>query len=138
MPTKHWNHSTAFQQLESCAYTCEGGALENNAAYVWLKNAAAVGPEFWPGQGVWYEVEATVSGVKLNKWAHFYIIGCDMASDTERRFWTFTLSNDPPAPYHYGEVSFRNVPGNKLRLANPAEDNRDAKCDARKPNHADT
>ena len=29
---------------------------------------------------------------------HFYIVGCQMESDTEVRYWTYTITNDPPAP----------------------------------------
>jgi hypothetical protein len=42
-----------------------------------------------------------------------------MSSDTERRLWSYSLSNDPPAPWHYGEVQFSNVPEGKLKLEKP-------------------
>jgi hypothetical protein len=118
-PTKHWSMAAAIEQIEKCAFACEGGDLANNDAWRWLVGAAKVGPEFWPGQGVWFEVTAEAGGVKLNQWAHFYIVGCSMCSDSERRFWTYNLSHDPPSPYHYGTVHFTAIHGNKLRLDNP-------------------
>jgi len=58
-------------------------------------------------------------GIKLDQWVHFYIVGCSMQSDTERRYWTYSLSYDPPQPYHYGKTHFTNVRGDKLRLEKP-------------------
>lgn len=120
MTGKHWSIATALEQIDKCAFECEGGPLANNTAYIWLKDAAQVGPEFWPGQGVWFEVVAEVGGIKLGKWAHFYIVGCSMSSDNNSRYWEYTLSNDPPGPWHYGKVFAQGVRGDKLRLENPA------------------
>lgn len=39
-PTE-WTVATAFEQLEKCRYACEGGPLENNVAYRWLKGKIA-------------------------------------------------------------------------------------------------
>lgn len=39
-PTE-WTVATAFEQLEKCRYACEGGPLENNVAYRWLKRDLA-------------------------------------------------------------------------------------------------
>lgn len=39
-PTE-WTVASAFEQLEKCRYACEGGPLENNAAYRWLKDDLA-------------------------------------------------------------------------------------------------
>jgi hypothetical protein len=36
-----WTYETAFEQLERCDFECEGGPLENNAAYIWLKGELA-------------------------------------------------------------------------------------------------
>lgn len=33
-----WTYETALDQLERCDFECEGGPLENNAAFIWLKN----------------------------------------------------------------------------------------------------
>ena len=90
-----------------------------NDAFIWLKAAAKVGPEFLPGQGVYYEVVADANGVKLQQWVFFYVVGCAMDSGTEDRFWTYSLSYDPPAPYHYGKVHFSGIRADKLRLSAP-------------------
>ena len=120
---KHWSMDTALEQIRKCAFECEGGPLANNVAWQWLEGAAKVGPLFWPGQGVWYLVPAkSVTGKDLSAYEHFYIVGCEMSSDNERRLWTYILSQDPPAPYHYGTFHFRNVPENDLRLENPEYD----------------
>jgi len=119
-PTQYRNLAKVVAQLESCGFECEAGPLRLNDAFLWLKDASKIGPEFWPGQGVFYEVEAEVAGETLRKWAHFYIVGCRMSSDAEKRFWLYDLSNDPPRPYHYGKVQFRGIKGNLLRLEMPS------------------
>lgn len=118
--SKHWNVATAIEQIEKCGFECEGGPLANNVAYQWLRKALLeVGPKFLPGQGVWFEVTATAGDVALSQWVHFYIVGVAMSSDTERRLWTYSLSYDPPAPWHYGKVHFTGVAESKLRLDRP-------------------
>lgn len=119
-PLKLWNAETAIEQLKSCAYSCEGGPLQNNDAFIYLEEALKRGPKYLPGQGVWFEVCAEANGVKLNQWVHFYIVGVTMDSDTERRLWTYSLSFDPPAPYHYGKTHFTGVDEKRLRLEKPA------------------
>lgn len=119
LPIKHWNLATCAEQLANCAFECEGGKLEVSDAFIWLRQASVVGPEFLPGQGVFFQVEAECNGCKLAQWVHFYIVGCHMASDTERRYWTYELSYDPPAPWHYGSVQFTNIRGDRLRLDKP-------------------
>ena len=116
---KHWSIATALEQIKSCGFECEAGPLENNAAWQWLTKAAEVGPEFWPGQGVWFLVDAKAGGVTLMQWVHFYIVGCKMTSDTERRLWEYSLSYDPPAPWHYGTTHFTGISGRKLFLEKP-------------------
>ena len=119
MSDKHWSIKTAIEQIESCSFECEAGPLANNVGWRWLIAAAKVGPEFWPGQGVWFEIEAEAAGKILRQWVHFYIVGCRMESGTDDRFWTYSLSYDPPAPWHYGTVHFHGVRGEKLRLEKP-------------------
>lgn len=116
---KHWSMATALEQIDKCDFACEAGPLSKNVAYQWLVGAAKVGPQFWPGQGVYYEVTGEVNGTKLSKWAHFYIVGCHMDSDNDNRYWVYALSNDPPAPYHYGSVQYRSIKADKLRLVSP-------------------
>lgn len=105
MDEKHWSIKTALEQINKCDFECEGGPLKNNVAYQWLVGAAKVGPEFWPGQGVWFEIEAEAVGKKLRQWVHFYIVGCQMDSGTDCRYWTYSLSYDPPAPWHHGTMA---------------------------------
>ncbi|MBA8904853.1 hypothetical protein [Aminobacter ciceronei] len=118
-PVKHWSMATAIEQVEKCAFECEGGPLANNDAWRWLVGAAKIGPEFWPGQGVFFEITAEASGKTLKQWVHFYIVGCHMDSDTDRRYWTYDLSYDPPAPWHYGTVHVQRIRGDRLRLEKP-------------------
>ena len=120
-PVRHWSMETALAQIQKCDFECEGGPLRNNDAWRWLVNVAKEGPEFWPGQGVWFEVEASAAGKKLTQWVHFYIVGCGMQSDTEKRYWVYALSYDPPAPWHYGTVHFPAIRGDRLRLERPAQ-----------------
>lgn len=121
-PVKHWSMKTAIEQIAKCGFECEGGPLANNDAWRWLVDAAEVGPEFWPGQGVYFEVVAETAGIEIKQWRHFYIVGAEMGSDTERRFWRYTLSDDVPSPWHYGKVSFIGIRGDKLRLEKPKPD----------------
>jgi len=111
--------ATAIEQIAKCGFECEAGPLANNVGWQWLTAAAKVGPEFWPGQGVWFEVEATAAGKTLKQFVNFYIVGCHMDANTESRFWTYDLSYDPPAPRHYGEVHFRKINGSKLHITKP-------------------
>ena len=116
-PKNHWSLKGCISQLEACKFECVGGALENNDAFTWLKELSKrTRLEFLPGQGVFFDVEAEVNGVKLSKRSHFYIVGCRLTSDTEKIYCVYDLSNDPPGPYHYGEVQYRNVPADKLHL----------------------
>jgi hypothetical protein len=119
MTSRHWSVRTALEQISACGFECEAGPLTNNAGWQWLEGAAKVGPEFWPGQGAWFQVQATAAGKTLTEWVHFYIVGCQMSSDTERRLWLYDLSYDPPGPWHYGETHFRGVSGDKLSLVKP-------------------
>ena len=116
-PKKHWNLKTCISQLEYCGYGCEAGSMVMNDAFIWLKELSKrTGIDFLPGQGVFFDVEAEVNGIKLSKRSHFYIVGCRLTSDTEKIYCVYDLSNDPPGPYHYGEVQYRNVPADKLHL----------------------
>lgn len=119
-PVKYWTMKSAIEQIEKCGFECEGGPLANNDAWRWLVAASKIGPEFWPGQGVFFEIEAEAAGKKLRQWMHFYIVGVHMTSDTERRYWLYDLSYDPPAPYHYGETHFTRIRGDRLKIEKPA------------------
>jgi hypothetical protein len=106
---------SAIEQHQKCAFECDGGPIDNNDAWRWLVRAANVGPEFWPGQGVWFEVNATVAGMMLSDWRPFTVVGCVMSSNSNARCWTYSLSNDPPEAYHFGKTQFAGVNADKLR-----------------------
>lgn len=116
---RHWSIKTAIEQIEKCDFACEAGPLANNLGWQWLLAASKVGPEFMPGQGVWFEIEAEAAGKKLKQWVHFFIVGCTMTSSTDNRYWTYALSYDPPAPWHYGTVHFCGIRSDRLRLEKP-------------------
>ena len=119
-PVKHWSMKTALEQIAKCNFECEGGRIENNDAWRWLDGASKVGPEFWPGQGVFFEIAAEAAGKTLTQWVHFFIVGCHMEASSEDRYWSYDLSYDPPRPWHYGTTHFQRVRGDKLKLENPA------------------
>lgn len=119
MSDKHWSMKTALEQITKCDFKCESGPLSGNIAWQWLLQTAKVGPEFLPGQGVFYEVKAEAGGATLSKWIHYYVVGCHMDSDNNDRYWVYHLSNNPPGPYHYGTVHHKSVRADKLRLKLP-------------------
>ena len=119
---KNWTVRDAVEQINSCNFACEAGPLAQNTAWQFLEAALRVGPEFWPGQCVYYEVTATSMGQTLKQWHRFYIVGIDMDADTETRFWRYALSSDPPAPYHYGTIAANRIKASKLRLEPPKEE----------------
>lgn len=103
-PTKHWNRDTALDQILACQFTCEAGPLERNVAFEWLRKVLLIGPKYLPGQGVWYEVRADSPSGPISAWRHFYVVSVAMDSTADARVWRYGLSNDPPAPYHYGTI----------------------------------
>lgn len=114
-----WSVPTALMQIVDCEFACEAGPLSNSVAWEWLKNALKDGPKYLMGQTVWHEVQAEVADQLLTKWVGFTVVGCQMSSDTERVTWTYDLSRDPPAPYHYGKTHFSRVSETKLLAGNP-------------------
>lgn len=117
--TGRWTLDDALAQIEKCGFECEGGPIENNVAFRWLRNVQRVAPKFLPGQQVFFEVSAEAGGVKMSQWSPFYVVGVIMDSDTEKRFYKYHLSNDPPAPWHYGSVQFSYVSEDSIRLCPP-------------------
>lgn len=110
----------AFDQLEKCGYECQGGPLESNIAYRYLRDhLMSEGPDFLPGQRVWYFVEAEAHGIKMGLWAEFRIAALTVDSTSERRIWKYWLSNDMPGAYHYGSITFQGVSADKLRTSPP-------------------
>ena len=105
----------ALDQIDSCAFECEGGPLANNVGYRWLKGHMTGGPLYCLGQWVNYQVQAKVAGVKVAQTVKFCVVGITMSSDAERRIWNYALSTDPPQPYYHGSgVQFIGVAEGKL------------------------
>lgn len=102
-----WND--ALKQIEYEAHECEAGPITSSAAYQWLQKLLNAGPKFLMGQGVYMEALFQGASGTIKQECHFYIVGIQMDSDTERRTYTYDLSNDPPSPWHYGEVQHRGV-----------------------------
>jgi hypothetical protein len=117
-----WNFADALAQIDDCRFECEAGPLANNVAYGWLRLAAKEGPEFFPGQWVWFEICAEAAGKKLTQCVHFCIVGCHMSASNDRRTWLYDLSYDPIGPWHNGAVHFTRISGDRLRLEKPAGD----------------
>jgi len=115
----------AIEQVEKCDFECEGGPLKLNIGWMALKEAAAAGPEYWPGQSVWFEITAETAGKKLTQWVLFEVVGLHKESSSESAYWTYDLSYDPPSAYHYGTVHFTHINGDRLRLEDPSKAGRD-------------
>lgn len=121
-PNHKWTLKSALEQITSCNFECEAGPLKNNVAWQWLINQAGSGPEFFPGQIVWYKLSATVARKTLSAYHPFTIVGLRMLSDTTGVRWAYDLSNDPPDAYHYGsDIQFPNVPADKLTAYDPTK-----------------
>lgn len=116
MVNRYFDRDTALQQIRSCGFACEAGPIEMNVAFSWLCDALARGPKFLPGQGVLAKVKASAAGLSLEQERHFYVVGVVMDSDTDRRFWKYSLSYDPPQPYHYGTTHLTNVREEDIRI----------------------
>lgn len=94
---------SALKQINACSFQCDGGPLSKNTAWKWLEERLAQGPKFWPGQWVYYLVQAEIQGIMLHKWEHFCITAVFMNSNSDGLTWEYALSTDPPAAYHYGK-----------------------------------
>lgn len=75
-------------------------------------------PKFKLGDTVFYEVTAEIGGVKVSQELAFTIVAVILNSGAERHTFQYSLSIDPPQPYHYGSgVQFLGVDEEKLRKA---------------------
>jgi len=117
--SKLWDFHTAIEQVASCDFECEGGPLANNVAWRWLQKSW---PKYLVGQTVEFEVEGELGGQKLKRWQKYTVVGCSLSADCERQTFIYSLSNDPPQPWHYGSgPQFRDVAERKLRLPVPEQ-----------------
>ena len=114
-----WNRDSALAHIAKCTFSCEGGPLENNVAFAWLKAALEDGPKYLPGQQVWFEVVAEAQSIKLSQWVCLWVCGVSMGSTSERRTWEYALTNDRPDAYHYGATLFTRVAEGALRDEKP-------------------
>lgn len=112
----NWDNHSAVGQVAKCQFECEGGPLANNAAWRWLKERIEDGPRYAMGQVVEMGVSGVVGGVTISQFCLFTVVGIHMSSDTARRTYTYSLSNDPPGPYHYGKTNFTAIAEYALRL----------------------
>ncbi len=121
-PVKEWSTQTAIEQIKKCDFECEGGPLANNDAWRWIVTMAERGPEFWPGQAVWYEVKADVLGVEMRRWAQFKVLSVTAGSDADRRYWVYTITDAlPDAYYPGGKNTVQNLRAASLRATAPTE-----------------
>ena len=114
----NWTPNKIIEQLEKCNFVdAMGHKLEMNDAYDFLKKAITVNaPKFFMNQMVSYEVKyKSAAGDELKQWANYYVVGIHRASDTERIYYNYDLSNDPTQPYHHGTINFRMVHEKFLR-----------------------
>lgn len=100
---------SAVKQVEACGFECEAGSIDKNIGWAFLANHLKAGPKFAMGQRVDYEVVAEVKEIRLSQVLPFTIVGISMGSDTDRRIYSYAISNDPPDAYHYGKVSFSGI-----------------------------
>lgn len=109
---RNWTPNKIIEQLEKCGFVdAMGHKIEMNDAFVFLKKALTIkAPKFFMNQMVSYKVVyKSASGDVLKQWANYYIVGIHRASDTDRVYYTYDLSNDPTQPYHYGQVNHSGV-----------------------------
>lgn len=95
---RNWTPNEIIEQLEKCGFVdAMGNKIEMNDAFVFLKKALTIkAPKFFMNQMVSYEVAyKSASGDVLKQWANYYIVGIHRASDTDRVYYTYDLSNDP-------------------------------------------
>lgn len=114
----NWTPNKIIEQLEKCGFVDEcGHKLEMNSAFSFLKKALTNNaPKFFMSQAVSYEVSyKSAVGDELKQWANYYIVGIHRASDTERIYYEYDLSNDPCQPYHYGTFQFTRIHEKHLR-----------------------
>jgi hypothetical protein len=118
--TKPYTVASALAQIEKCDFECEGGPLTHNTGYLWLKAHLEKGPKFSLGEWVIYQVEAETAGVKISQPVKFCVVSISMGSDSDRRTWSYSLSTDPPQPYHHGSgVQFIGVSEKALQAKEP-------------------
>lgn len=118
----NWAVKTAIEQIEKCAFECQGGPLENNDAWRWLKATLEAGPTLMPGQSVWYEVKAEALGVTMSKWTRFYVLSVRASSSSERREWEYDLITQLPEAYFTGGHVVKNAKLCDIKLSNPDSD----------------
>lgn len=115
----NWAVKTAIEQIEKCAFECQGGPLGNNDAWRWLKATLEAGPTMLPGQSVWYKVKAEALGVTMSKWTRFYVLSVRASSSSERREWEYDLITQLPEAYFTGGHVVRNAKLCDIKLSNP-------------------
>ncbi len=119
-PVKSWTIPTAIAQITKCDFECEGGPLANNDAWRWIVAMAEKGPEFWPGQSVWYEVKTEALGQQFSKWVRFSVYNVYATSDSARRYWEYSITDAlPDAYYSGGKNVIHKLQAKQLRAQEP-------------------
>ena len=113
-----YTYYSALKQLEHCGFECEGGPLENNTAFQFLKRGKV--PEFLIGQMVFVEIEYKdeVLGQTLKQWERVTITGCMRQSNATDVYYDYCVAKKPCEPYYAGGKVFR-VTADKLRAEKP-------------------
>jgi hypothetical protein len=118
MSTPVYTYKTAIEQLKKCGFECEGGPLENNAAFQFLTLGAV--PEYRIGQTVFvqFEYESPITKKTVKQWERVGIVGCIRESSDTDVYYDYFVSNDPCQPYHYGGQVIK-VKAKNIRLEKP-------------------
>lgn len=115
-----YTYYSALKQLEHCGFECEGGPLENNTAFQFLKCQEA--PEFLVGQEVFIEIEYKNDqlGQTVKQWERATITGCMRQSDTTDVYYDYYVSQKPCQSYYAGGTVLR-LTASKIRAEKPHE-----------------
>lgn len=93
-----------IQTLEAYNFECEAGPLSMCVHWTQLKEEAKKLPAFGLHQWVTTDLEAEVNGVKIKQPVNLCIQSIRMESNTETTFPVYGLTDDPCAPWHYGNA----------------------------------
>lgn len=117
MPTDNYTIKQVWSVIDAAVrgVPIQGGSPELE----WFRGVAQNGPEYYPGQTVFFEVSAEAAGTRINAWTSFVIVGVRMDSDNNGIVWRYDLSKDPPGAYHFGRVHVTGARANELRTHAP-------------------
>lgn len=109
-----------IEQLDSCAYQCEGGPLHLNTAFIRLQEIAEKGPEHLIGDRVWFHVKATANGVELSQWIPVYVHGIGVQIQCHPNLeYTYNLGVKAPHASTTNEAQFTAIRAGSLSRVEP-------------------